>query len=89
MTSINKIDVGSPIRVQGHILVPIEKTSIVCDSDGTSCQCFCSKQPIALVVKTGSNIHAYDIEAGGRLAIGELKNRVPEIERYLEQSEDS
>ena len=71
------------------MLVPIERTSIFCATDETPSVCFGSKQPIALIVKSASGIHAYDLEVGRQLSISELKSRVPEIERFLRQNVES
>ncbi len=85
MTSMDKIEIGKAIRVKDQMLVPIERTSIVHDTNERGCWCHGSKQLIALVVQTASGIQAFDMEAGP-ITMRELKNTVPEIEAYLTQN---
>lgn len=82
MTSMDKIKVGTPIRLKDHLLVPIEKSSVSHDTAEAAAWCRGSKELIALVVQTSSGMQAFDMD-GGQIAISELKKTVPGIQAYL------
>ena len=88
MTSTEKIEIGNPIRARGHVLIPIEKTSVSHDANERGCWCQCSKQLIALVVQTSAGVEAFELKTGP-ISIGQLKKTLPEIEAYLKRNENS
>ena len=78
MTRTDRIEAGKPIRVQDHVLIPIERTTIFHHAGEPGCWCQAAKQLIALVVRTASGVQAHDMEIG-TITMAELRERVPEI----------
>ena len=86
---MDKIEIGNPVRIQDHTLVPIEKTFVVHQSNRKGFWCCGSKQLVALVVQTAASVQAYRLEGdeavgASPIPISELRNIVPDIEARFE-----
>ena len=88
MTSVETIEVGNPIRARDHVLLPIERTSMIHDSDAQRCWCHGSKQLIGLVVQTAFGTEVFEMETGP-MTISELKKILPELEARLKRHASS
>ena len=82
MTSTEYFAVGVPIQVASNTLLPIEKTTILCDPAFDLGCFYASKVLVALVVKTPLGVQAFDIESGA-ITVDELKRIAPEVETHL------
>jgi len=84
MTSIERIELGTPLRLQQVTLLPIEETSIRHDVSVFGHWLSVSKRLFALVVQTPFDIQAFDTEMR-QIEISELKRMVPAIAAYLDR----
>jgi len=78
------IEVGNPIRASDHVLLPIERTSIIHRTVEQHCWCHGSKQLIGLVVQAAFGIEAFELE-NGQMRISELKKLLPALDANLQR----
>ena len=84
MTVNTELRAGQPVAAAALTIIPVERLGHLRFETGTGFSVSVTKEPVAVVLKTASNLTAVDL-SGTRLDIEHLFQKVPRLREVVQE----